>query len=154
MVCGFMSGVQACERELFWDKLRGGRLDWISSGGVCGLSWKRPCCVIALGGEMCDGLAAAIRCAISDDGVYLELSIRSCSLDLSGWSGLPKRSVAWCLEGGSSFDGISSRFGEESLLLESEPSPCGCEFSDKLSVTSIARISFSCSAVRVVYVLG
>ena len=151
MVCGFMSGVQACERELFWDKLCGGWVDWISSGGVCGLSWKRPCCVVALGGEMCDGLAAAIRCAISDDGVYLELSIRSCSLDLSGWSGLPKRSVAWCPEGGSSFDGISSRFGEELLLSESESSPCGCEFSDKLSVTSIARIIFSCSAVRVVY---
>lgn len=151
MVCGFMSGVQACERELFWDKLCSGRVGWISSGGVCGLSWKRPCCVVALGGDLCDGLAAAIRCAISDDGVYLELSIRSCSLDLSGWSGLPKRSVAWCPEGGSSFDGSSSRFGEESLLFEPESLPCGCEFSDEPSAISIARISFSCSAVRVVY---
>ena len=103
---------------------------------------------------MLDGLAEAIRSATLGDGVCLKLSIRSCSLDLSGWSGLPKRSVAWCPEGGSSFDGISSRIGEELPLSESEPSSCGCEFSDKLSVTSIARIIFSCSAVRVVYVPG
>ena len=56
---------------------------------MCGLKWKKLCCGIAYGGEMLDGLAEAIRSATLGDGVCLKLSIRSCSLDLSGWSGLP-----------------------------------------------------------------
>ena len=89
MVCVFMSGVLACERELCWDKMCGGWEDWFRYGGVWGLNWKKPCRGIAFGGEMFDGLAEAIRSATLGDGVCLRLSIRSCSLDLGGWSGLP-----------------------------------------------------------------
>ena len=89
MVCVFMSGVLACERELCWDELCSECEGRGRDGGVCGLRWKKLRSGIAFGGEMLDGLAAAIRSATLGDGVCLRLSICSCSLDLSGWRGLP-----------------------------------------------------------------
>ena len=89
MVCVFMSGVLACERELCWDELCSECEGRGRDGGVCGLRWKKLRCGIAFGEEMLDGLADAIRSATLEDGVNLELSIRSCSLDLGRWRGLP-----------------------------------------------------------------
>ena len=96
---------------------------------------------------MLDGLAEAIRSATLEDGVCLELSIRSCSLDLGCWRGLPKRSVGWCISGGSSDGEYPRRLGDESLLFEPESLPCGCEVSERSSCNSKARNILICSGV-------
>ena len=50
--------------------------------------------------------------------------------------------------GGSSSGVFSNRFGEESLLLELESSPFGCEsFSEKPSYGSVVRMIRICSGV-------